>query len=369
MSTAKQRVRAVARNVVERGDATLNRVTSHLGVTRRLYPAFGRKFDSELEALAAGRIAFERNAADGNAAYRLRRNVHRLEKGLAHHDRRAQFALDYIDLTVADFDDAVDRGTDRSATEWARAVLTQYFDVVRPADERTATQLGTLEKAFRSSCDRLDAHRAASDEPSRAATALEGVYAPYRHEDHRARALGIDALRTLAVQRRSVRTFDGNPVPDGVLRAAVQVASEAPSACNRLPYRYEFSTDPDRNTALLKLPIGAGNFSAVPVVGVLIGDFSAYSSPRDRHVPYIDGGLTMMLFTLAIEAQGLSSCVINWPELRRRELAARTLLGLPAHERPICFVAIGHASCDAVVPASVKKHVDQLHRVITAGDA
>jgi nitroreductase len=92
-----------------------------------------------------------------------------------------------------------------------------------------------------------------------------------------------------------------------------------------------------------------------PCVAVLIGDLSAYSHERDRHVIYIDGGLATMALLYGLEVQGLSSCCINWPDIEDRERAMEQKLKLLPHERPMMLIAIGYPDPDGQVPFSQKK--------------
>ena len=65
------------------------------------YGLFDQSFLREQKAVLAGRLAYQASLKrpDGNMAI-LRRNVHRIEKGLLMRPRRVPFALDYIEETI-----------------------------------------------------------------------------------------------------------------------------------------------------------------------------------------------------------------------------------------------------------------------------
>ncbi|MBE8228733.1 nitroreductase-like protein, partial [Leptospira borgpetersenii serovar Ballum] len=71
------------------------------------YCLISREFDREHRAVLLGRLQFARlmQGKGENNAF-LRRNVHRLEKGLIMRPRRSSFAEDYIGPTVRCFADA-----------------------------------------------------------------------------------------------------------------------------------------------------------------------------------------------------------------------------------------------------------------------
>src|SRR5690606_5915785 len=78
------------------------------------------------------------NSKSGSSATTslLRRNTHRLEKGLLMRPRRSLFALDYIEETVEFYcglvtGTPVERLEQDDELRWASDVLNQYFDVVK----------------------------------------------------------------------------------------------------------------------------------------------------------------------------------------------------------------------------------------------
>src|SRR5690606_4502513 len=101
------------------------------------YALFNRGFDREHQAVLSGRQTWE-NSKSGSSATTslLRRNTHRLEKGLLMRPRRSLFALDYIEETVEFYcglvtGTPVERLEQDDELRWASDVLNQYFDVVK----------------------------------------------------------------------------------------------------------------------------------------------------------------------------------------------------------------------------------------------
>jgi hypothetical protein len=97
------------------------------------YFAFSRRFDLEHQSVIAGRLAFlaSRRQPDGKTNALLRRNIHRLEKGLTMRPRRRVFALDFISETVGIYASVVaaSGGTTNRELVWSRDVLDAYFKV------------------------------------------------------------------------------------------------------------------------------------------------------------------------------------------------------------------------------------------------
>ena len=65
-------------------------------------------------------------------------------------------------------------------------------------------------------------------------------------------------------------------------------------------------------------------------------------------------------FVFALEAQGLGSCCLNWPDLERQERRMDTLLRLEPDERVIMLVALGYPDPEGLVAYSQKKPLDEL---------
>ena len=112
----------------------LVRVLSLSGVFSSIhYAFFSRAFRREQRAVVAGLLTHMSHLKQDSSYFLLRRNVHRIEKGLIKPERRAIFAREYIGETVYYYSRCLDGcSTDSRPREfgWATDVLHQYFDVV-----------------------------------------------------------------------------------------------------------------------------------------------------------------------------------------------------------------------------------------------
>lgn len=304
------------------------------------YTFVSRAFDREHYAVA---VAVRRNLRSRNevALYRLRRNIHRLEKGLLMRPRRTPFALDYIDETV---DLLVDLESSPNIQKhedlaWANDVLNEYFEAVGE-DQRVA---GVRQ--------RFDEGRPVGTNRTR----VPALRQPG------SQTLDYDQFLSLMRQRRSVRWFQQRSVPRELIDRAVAAASHAPSGCNRQPYTYWVIDDPELVREVSGIPLGTAGFrDNIPVIVCLVGDLSAFFGERDRHGIYVDASLSAMAFMLALESQGLSSCPLNWPDIAKLERRARATLDLEAYERIIMFIAVGYADPDGMVAHSQRRGIENV---------
>jgi nitroreductase len=272
----------------------------------------------------------------------LRRNVHRLEKGLIMKNFRKTFGVGYVRETVEELAKAI-KDPCRSPEEvgWAADVLRQYFYVAGGHQEikRAREAFGRLEPEL----------------------PADSRMVPYAREDSVDKFLGFDELLALARRRRSVRWFLPEPVPRESLERAMLVAREAPSACNRQPFVFRVFDNAERVRRVARLPMGTKGYADyIPCVVVAVGRLRNFPEVRDRHLIYIDASLAGMSLALALETLGLSSCMINWPDIEKRERWMEEELGLAPDERPVFLMAVGYPDPEGLVARSTKKPVDEL---------
>jgi nitroreductase len=308
-------------------------------------------FNREQSAVWRGRRDYYRQKNRPRVSHvGLRRNIHRLEKALIMQPRRPVFAADYIVETVEFYKTMVHRARtvaepyDADELDWAHDVLREYF----------ASITGESGK--------IDAARALF---ATVETDVPGDLEPERvpRPKQQLSSITYDDMLALAQQRRSVRWYQDTPVPHELLDQAMLVARQAPTACNRLPYEFRIFDKPDMVSKVISLPFGAAGFGQnVKTVVVVVGKLSSYFSPRDRHAIYVDSSLAAMSFIFALETLGLSSTVINWPDLEPLERTMQKTLGLEHSDRVVMLIAVGYADPTALVPYSQKKALDSIRR-------
>ena len=314
-----------------------------------IYYLFSQKFAREHQAVLKGRLAFRyQQGLQGSSHTLLRRNIHRIEKGLIMRPRKPIFALDYIEQTVEAFAAAINNDK-HSCDElcWACDVLAAYFK----ACEYEAENWLALKAQFKQLSERV--------------TEAEGNDVPYDFASKVDAKLSIEQFETLCVQRRSVRWFKEQSVDMHLIEQAVKCAALAPSACNRQPFSFYVANEPKLAKELVSIPMGTKGFSQnVPCTIVVSADLACYPTERDRHLIYIDSALASMQLMLALETLGLSSCPINWPDIEPLERKMAKCLDLPVSVRPVMLIAVGYALEEGKIPFSQKKSPAQLiHKV------
>lgn len=302
------------------------------------YLLFSRAFDREHRGVLSGKIRHLQELRQLQySRYQLRRNTHRLEKGLLMRPARPVFALAYIDQTVNNYQQlAAVSQADDVLLHWASDVLSRYFQHVQhPAV--AAARATFVSPRGEDDCERV----------------------PYAR-DVRTAPVSYSALQQLAWQRRSVRWFLPKTVPRTALDQAFDVANLAPSACNRQPFEFRVFDQAAQAQKLLSLAGGTAGYSDnVPVAIAIVGHLNAFFSERDRHLIYLDAGLAAMNFCLALETLELASCCVNWPDVPEREREIADFLQLPPEQRVVMLLAVGYPDPAGLVAYSQKKSLHE----------
>lgn len=166
----------------------------------------------------------------------------------------------------------------------------------------------------------------------------------------------VNTVEYLSSIRRSVRDFKPEPVPLEHLEHAISIAKLSPSACNRQPCRVHTFSERVKIDAMLELQNGNRGFGhTAPLLLVLSAHANGYFDASERNQPYVDGGLFAMSLIYALQAQGLSSCCLNWCVEPSTDREAHIRGEIPECEIIVMYIAVGYAQLDAWVPRSPRR--------------
>lgn len=339
------------------------RVAASNSFTAKLYYLLiSKEFNAEQLAVLKGREAYHSGKhSQHQALILLRRNIHRLEKGLIMRPRRSSFAAGYILETTQAYLNCTKKKIGEDAElKWATDVLNEFFSIIDITDH------ANFSVAYKQYCSIID-HSSNGDSLNghNQTQCNETAFVPYAYTDLPELTTRYQDLDILFKHRRSVRWYQQQPVPQELIHQAVKHASLAPSACNRQPFRFYTAIEQKKATQLAKLAMGTAGFADnIPCLIAVVGDLSAYPFERDRHVIYIDGSLAAMQLMLSLETLGLSSCPINWPDIPERDHKLSQQLQLNAYEKVIMLIAVGYADESGSIPYSQKKSSEQLLKFV-----
>jgi nitroreductase len=309
------------------------------------YTFFSQAFNQTHKSVLKGKIKHLKNLYnDKENEYLLANYIHAIEKGLTMKDRKEIFALAYIKKTVKAYESVI-LGNSLISPErikWFYDILDLYF---KEAGEHIIIKKA---KTHFYSLPRYISEN-------------ENCFVPFKRSESVKSNIQFDEFYKLTQQRRSVRWFQNKKVPHELIDKAISACLLSPSACNRQPFRFLIYDEKEWLSKLSSLPSGTKGFGYnIPALAIVVGMTDAYESERDKNVFYIDASLASMSFMLALETLGLGSCALNWPDIKKREKALRSVLDLDITDRVVMFIAFGFPEENNLVGASSKKSVENI---------
>ena len=292
----------------------------------------------EFKILMTGISEYKKRVKNKNNIYYLKRQLHRLEKGLIQSEQKGEFALGYILPTVETISKIVfKKGKIDDLSKYGLEVLSKYFSSTVSEDKKYKKAKQIFHRLNYSATEK---------------------FIPF---EYNLKEIHYTHFHELVVGRKSIRNFSQNNVSRKTLNSAVNTANYAPSGCNRKPYRFIII---DRKKYLEKfssMPIGGGgNSFNAPVLVFVIGDQSVASGLDSSHLSYIDASLATMTFVYALTEKGVGSCFLNWAHVYGNNIEAMKKLRLKPYELIITCIAVGYPDDKAKCAFSAPKDIREL---------
>lgn len=165
----------------------------------------------------------------------------------------------------------------------------------------------------------------------------------------------MTTLNDIALQRRSIRKYDGRTVTREELETLIRFAQEAPSWKNQQTSRYHIVTSPDIFAAARQCLAGSNPQKTERAGALIVTSFKHDIVGHTHGVPdneggngwgWYDLGLQNAYLLLKAAEQGLDTLVIG---IRSAE-QLRRLLAIPEDETIGAVIAVGHRVEDAQRP-------------------
>ncbi|MER5891069.1 nitroreductase family protein [Streptomyces sp. NPDC001941] len=209
-------------------------------------------------------------------------------------------------------------------------------------------------------------------------------YRPQRVPAAESRARAAELLAHMR-QRRTVRQFSSDPVPEQVLRDAIAVAATAPSGAHQQPWTFVLVKDPEVRRAIREAaeheervsydgrlgeewlaalrPLGtdAVKTHLTDAPGLIVVFQQRYwlgeDGTKHKHY-YVDEsvGIAVGMLLSALHLSGLAALVHTPSPMR----FLSQVLGRPENEKAFAVVPVGYPADDCEVPDLVRKALDQV---------
>lgn len=144
-------------------------------------------------------------------------------------------------------------------------------------------------------------------------------------------------------QRRSIRVFKSEPLPEPKLQQILETINQAPSAGNLQSYEVYVVRDEERKTALVKAARGQAFLLQAPVVLIFCADArraeEKYAMRGTDLYSVQDASIACTYAMLAATSLELATVWVG----AFSEAQVSEMLGLPEDQRPVALLPIGVA--------------------------
>ncbi|MFD8995077.1 nitroreductase family protein [Streptomyces abikoensis] len=215
---------------------------------------------------------------------------------------------------------------------------------------------------------------------------------PYRPVPYRPVRMGAEEsvgraaeLRERMAERRTVRRFSADPVPDQVVRDAIACAATAPSGAHQQPWTFVLVKDPEVRRRIREAaeeeervsyagrlgeewlaalrPLGTDevkpHLTDAPALIVVFQQryWLGEDGSRRKHY-YVDEsvGIAVGMLLSALHLSGLAALVHTPSPMR----FLSEVLGRPVNEKAFAVIPVGYPAADCEVPDLVRKSLDQV---------
>ena len=175
---------------------------------------------------------------------------------------------------------------------------------------------------------------------------------------------GQSDLKSVILNRHSIRDFAEDRVPYEDLYKAIELANHCPSACNRQTTKV-YIMEREKISTVKEWLSGIGGFvDCADKFLVITGKTSAFNYGEANQY-LVNAGIFAGYLTLCLNDMGIGNCVVQRPLLYSKfwkKFAKEN--NIPFDERIVCMIAVGKFKSEYKVPISYKLPITDISRVI-----
>lgn len=164
-----------------------------------------------------------------------------------------------------------------------------------------------------------------------------------------------DSFDKFSASRHTVRNFSG-PAPMEDVREAIQIASNAPSACNRQYVKVHIYQNPAIMEQMRAMQGGTNGFGHLAGQVILItADLSALMWMHERHDAWNNAGIFLMNLCHALHFKEIGACICAWSVAPETDRAMHQLGNIPDSEVITSMLLIGKLPDKFLIALSPRK--------------
>lgn len=163
-----------------------------------------------------------------------------------------------------------------------------------------------------------------------------------------------------SASRHSMRHFAG-AVSEGQIQKAVDLAKNAPSACNKQPVRVYLISEKEKTRRILKMQQGNRGFGQdIDKVLIITTQYSGCTRYSERHMPFIDAGIFTMNLLYSLHFNKVGAIPLVWLNSKKRDKELREMTGIPYGEIPAIIIGVGSVSDSIICAISPRLETSQI---------
>lgn len=269
-------------------------------------------------------------------------HYHVLEKGITMPNRHVPFGLKIAEELVALIDKFESIYGMTSQVEHAVAVLKEYYDIHYKANANKHEEFCLIEKFLRKS----------NVETSKQLHYERAMY--YSCKDK--------SFPEFAHRRHTIRNYSSKPLDDSKIKEAVELATTAPSACNRQHIRVHCVASKPICERILELQGGNRGFgNLADKILIITADLrSEIAGIRERYDPYVNGGIFVMNLCYALFYYEVAYCILTCSLELGKEAEIRRLANIPENEVVVSMLCCGEPPDEFYIASSPKRNVEDV---------
>lgn len=149
-------------------------------------------------------------------------------------------------------------------------------------------------------------------------------------------------FRTFLFSRHSVRDFSTEDVPLSKINAALEMAGQTPSACNKQPWFTYVVKNEEIIEEIMKIKGPLSGEDNIKCLLLVTADNDYLLDFSERKQGFIDAGMYAATLLYALHHQNLATCPINARTFENKDNKVKKILNIPNSQDFIFFVVVGN---------------------------
>lgn len=161
--------------------------------------------------------------------------------------------------------------------------------------------------------------------------------------------------------RKSIRNYTNEDIPLETIKAAVKLAQNAPSACNRQTVKVHVVSEPDKVQEVLRLQAANRGFGHLANKAIIVTcELGVFHGLRERNAGFVDGGLLAMNLLYALHYYKIAACTLNCSLSIKTEKKIKKICNIKESESLVLMICCGIPPQEFNFASSTRYPVDHI---------